>query len=295
MPLVIGSHVQVAGEGMLLKAVQDSIGYGSNTFMFYTGAPQNTLRKSISTFRVEEAKQLMLDNGIDIANVIVHAPYIINLANTTNDSIIELAISALKKEIARVEEIGCRYLVLHPGSHVGAGVQMGMDKIISGLNEILDQDASNVIILLETMSGKGTEIGSDFNELEYIISRVHNSKRIGVCMDTCHMNDAGYDVKNFDKLLDEFDHIVGLSKLKAIHINDSKNIRSSHKDRHENFGFGYIGFDNLIKIVYNSRLDGIPMILETPYVNDKAPYKEEINMIKLKTFYSNMIEDLLQK
>lgn len=295
MALIIGSHVQVAGDGMLVDAVRDSIEYGANTFMIYTGAPQNTFRKSISRFRLDEAKELMQSNGIDMNNVIVHAPYIINLANTTNENTMELAISFLRNEISRVQEIGCHLLVIHPGSHVGAGIQIGMDKIVSVLNEVLDNDDSNVIILLETMSGKGTEIGSDFEELGYIISRVHKINRVGICMDTCHMNDAGYDMENFDKVLDTFDSAVGLSKLKAIHINDSKNARGSHKDRHANIGSGYIGFDNLINIIYNPRLNGLPMILETPFIGDNAPYKEEIRMIKTKAFNTSFLHNDISK
>ena len=184
-------------------------------------------------------------------------------------------------------------MVLHPGSHVGLGIDEGISNIITGLNMILDN--SDVTILLETMAGKGTEIGSNFNEIKKIINGVHNKERIGVCMDTCHMNDAGYDLTDFDKLLNYFDEVVGLEFLHCIHINDSKNEKSSHKDRHENIGFGTIGFDTLISIIYNERLSDIPKILETPYVGEYPPYKYEIEMIKNKKFDHNIIEKIKEQ
>lgn len=285
--LLIGSHVGYEKKTGLVGSVKQALSYGENTFMFYTGAPQNTIRTSIVDEQVEEALKMMEENKIDKEKVIVHAPYIINLANTSK---YDFAVSFLKQEIKRCEKLNMKYLVLHPGSHVGLGVETAISNIISGLNEVLKN--SRVTILLETMAGKGTEIGSNFAEIKQIIDGIKNKNLIGVCMDTCHLNDAGYDVTNFKELLDEFDQIIGIKYLKCIHINDSKNICSSHKDRHANIGFGTIGFDNLIKIIYNDRLKDIPKILETPYVGDKAPYKKEIEMIKNKKFDKDLLEKL---
>ena len=258
--------------------------------MFYTGAPQNTKRLPIDLEKVKEAEQLMKDNKMAKENVIVHAPYIINLA--TDDLVKrEFSCNFLKEEIKRVETLGFSYLVLHPGSHVGAGTDKGIQNIVDSLNKIIDKD-TKVVILLETMAGKGTEVGKNFEELESIISRIKQKENIGVCLDTCHINDAGYDLNYFDKVLDSFDKIIGLDKLKCIHVNDSKNMIGSHKDRHENIGYGHIGFDNLINIIYNKRLDNIPKILETPYI-DKTypPYKYEIEMIRAKKFNKNLIDE----
>ena len=202
----------------------------------------------------------------------------------------DFSINFLKEEIKRCEELGIKYMVLHPGSHVGLGTDCGIKNIINGLNIILED--SNVTILLETMAGKGSEIGSNFKEIKKIITGVKNKNHIGVCMDTCHLNDAGYDVFDFDKLLNYFDEIVGLNYLHCIHINDSKNPKSSHKDRHENIGFGTIGFDALINIIYNDRIKDIPKILETPYILEYPPYKYEIEMIKNKKFDQNLKENI---
>lgn len=288
--LIIGSHVGYKKDSGLVGSVKEALSYNANTFMFYTGAPQNTKRLPIDLEKVKEAEQLMKDNKIAKENVIVHAPYIINLA--TDDLVKrEFSCNFLKEEIERVETLGFSYLVLHPGSHVGAGTDKGIQNIVDSLNKIIDKD-TKVVILLETMAGKGTEVGKNFEELESIISRIKQKENIGVCLDTCHINDAGYDLNYFDKVLDSFDKIIGLDKLKCIHVNDSKNMIGSHKDRHENIGYGHIGFDNLINIIYNKRLDNIPKILETPYI-DKTypPYKYEIEMIRAKKFNKNLIDE----
>ena len=288
--LIIGSHVGYKKDSGLVGSVKEALSYNANTFMFYTGAPQNTKRLPIDLEKVKEADQLMKDNKMAKENVIVHAPYIINLA--TDDLVKrEFSCDFLKEEIKRVETLGFSYLVLHPGSHVGAGTDKGIQNIADSLNKIIDKD-TKVVILLETMAGKGTEVGKNFEELESIISRIKQKENIGVCLDTCHINDAGYDLNYFDKVLDSFDKIIGLDKLKCIHVNDSKNIMGSHKDRHENIGYGHIGFDNLINIIYNKRLDNIPKILETPYI-DKTypPYKYEIEMIRTKKFNKNLIDE----
>ncbi len=288
--LIIGSHVGYKKDSGLVGSVKEALSYNANTFMFYTGAPQNTKRLPIDLEKVKEAEQLMKDNKMAKENVIVHAPYIINLA--TDDLVKrEFSCNFLKEEIERVETLGFSYLVLHPGSHVGAGTDKGIQNIVDSLNKIIDKD-TKVVILLETMAGKGTEVGKNFEELESIISKIKQKENIGVCLDTCHINDAGYDLNYFDKVLDSFDKIIGLDKLKCIHVNDSKNMIGSHKDRHENIGYGHIGFDNLINIIYNKRLDNIPKILETPYI-DKTypPYKYEIEMIRAKKFNKNLIDE----
>lgn len=291
--LIIGSHVGFKKDTQLLGSLKEALSYGANTFMFYTGAPQNTMRYDIDDSLTKEAMSIIEKEGIDYSKVIVHAPYIVNLANNKDPDKYNFSINFLKEEVNRCEKLGIKYLVLHPGSHVGLGVDVGIKNIVDALNIILED--STVTILLETMAGKGSEIGSNFKEIKKIITGVKNKDRIGVCMDTCHMNDAGYDVSNFDQLLDYFDDIVGLDYVKCIHVNDSKNEKNSHKDRHENIGCGTIGFDNLINIIYNPRLESIPKILETPYVEKKAPYKYEIEMIKNKKFDHNIIEKIKEQ
>ncbi len=291
--LLIGSHVGFKKDTQILGSLEEALSYGSTTFMFYTGAPQNTKRCEISDELTLLALNKMKDTDIDYSKVIVHAPYIINLANNKDPDKFMFSVRFLQEEVERCSKLGIKNMVLHPGSHVGLGIDEGISNIITGLNMILDN--SDVTILLETMAGKGTEIGSNFNEIKKIINGVHNKERIGVCMDTCHMNDAGYDLTDFDKLLNYFDEVVGLEFLHCIHINDSKNEKSSHKDRHENIGFGTIGFDTLISIIYNERLSDIPKILETPYVGEYPPYKYEIEMIKNKKFDHNIIEKIKEQ
>ena len=289
--LIIGSHVAHKKDSGLVGRVKEALSYGANTFMFYTGAPQNTKRLPIDLANVQEADKLMAENNIQKENVIVHAPYIINLA-TDDEEKRSFATSFLQEEIKRVEALGFTYLVLHPGSHVGCGPDKGIENIANSLNKVLETD-EKVVILLETMAGKGTEVGRTFEEIASIIEKVNQKEKIGVCLDTCHINDAGYNLNNFDKVLDNFDEVIGLGKLKCLHINDSKNERSAHKDRHENIGLGHIGFDALMKVIYNNRLDNIPKILETPYV-DKIypPYKYEIEMIRNKKFNENLLEEI---
>ena len=279
--LIIGSHVGYKKDSGLVGSVKEALSYDANTFMFYTGAPQNTIRSSIDLENVKEAYKLMQDNGIDKNNVIVHAPYIINLANG-DESKFNFSCNFLSEELKRVNTLGMKYLVLHPGSHVGQGVDIGISNIIKALNKVLSNDESDVMILLETMAGKGSELGKTFEELKQIIDGIKKKERIGICLDTCHLNDAGYDLNNFNEVLDSFDKIIGIDKIKCIHINDSKNSLGSHKDRHENVGKGTIGLDNLINIINNSKLKDVPKILETPYIDGKAPYKKEIALIRSK-------------
>ncbi len=298
MKLIIGSHVSFNKNEQLLGSVKEALSYGSNTFMFYTGAPQNTNRSALSIETLNEAEKLMIENNIDKDNVIVHAPYIINLANDSNPENYDFAINFLKQELDRCETLGIKNMVLHPGSHVGLGIDTGLNNIVNALKIVLDKK-KYTNILIETMAGKGSEIGKNIDEIKYIIDNV-NSDNLGVCLDTCHLHDSGIDLKKFNEYLDNFDKKIGLEKIKCIHINDSLNEISSHKDRHANIGFGKIGFDVLIDIIYNRRLENIPKILETPYItkddNSKerlyAPYKQEIEMIKNKKFDSYMIEQI---
>ena len=294
--LIIGSHVSFNNKDQLLGSVKEAVSYGSNTFMFYTGAPQNTRRGEINDFVTLEAYKLMKENNIELDKVIVHAPYIVNLANPDN---MEFSIDFLTNEVERCNLLGMKYLVLHPGSSVNVSREEGIANIIKGLNAILTNN-NNICICLETMAGKGNELGRNFLELKEIIDGVNFKDSIGVCMDTCHLFDSGIDITDFDKVLDDFDKQIGLNYLKCIHINDSKNIFSSHKDRHENIGYGTIGFDTLIKIIYNEKIKNIPKILETPYVGktDDAkekiypPYKYEIEMIRNKNFDTSFLEKI---
>ena len=280
---------------MLLGASEEADSYGANTFMIYTGAPQNTRRKSIAELNIMNGLLHMKEHGM--SNIVVHAPYIINLGNTTKPETFELGVTFLQEEIKRTAALEATQIVLHPGAHVGAGVDAGIARIVEGLNEVLT-DEQPVQIALETMAGKGSEIGRTFDELARIIDGVTHNERLSVCLDTCHVHDAGYNiVEDFDGVLNEFDKIVGLDRLKVLHINDSKNVRGAAKDRHENIGFGEIGFDALKYIVHHPQLMHLPKILETPYVgadakNKKAPYKVEIAMLRDGEFRPQEIEAL---
>ena len=285
--LIIGSHVSFDSKDGLFGSLNQALSYDANTFMFYTGAPQNTARSKINPETTKAAIDKMKEVGINLTDVIVHAPYIINLANNKEEDKYNFSIRFLKEEIARCKEIGIKYMVLHPGSHVGLGIEEGLKNIIFAINQA-NKDNDSVIILLETMAGKGTELGTDFEQIKTIIDGVEDKSKIGVCLDTCHLNDAGFDISKFDDILDQFDKTVGLSYVHCIHINDSKNPQGAHKDRHENLGYGTIGFNNLINVIYNKRLDNIPKILETPWIGEKAPYKEEIEMIRNKKFDSSL-------
>ena len=282
--LIIGSHVSVNAPNMLLGAVKDSLSYGANTFMFYTGAPQNTIRLPLERLRIEEGRALLKANGFDESKLVVHAPYIINIGNQLNVDTYELGKKHLLSELRRTAAFGPKILVLHPGSHVQTGLENGLESIVRALDEVLAIDGTDVKIALETMAGKGSEVGTDFEQVQYIISHAKYSQRLGVCMDTCHINDAGYDVKDIDNVLKEFDRIIGLDRLLVVHVNDTKNPQGAHKDRHENIGYGHLGFETLCNVVHHPLLKGIPMILETPYYEGNPPYKKEIEMLRNKTF-----------
>ena len=289
--LKIGSHVSMSGKKMLLAASEEAVSYGANTFMIYTGAPQNTRRKPIEDLNIEAGQKHMEEHGM--TDIVVHAPYIINIGNSLKPETFQLGVEFLTSEIQRTEAIGAKQIVLHPGAHVGAGAEAGIKKIIEGLNEVLTGQ-EQLQIALETMAGKGTECGRSFEELAMIIDGVTHNDRLSVCFDTCHTHDAGYNiVEDFDGVLNEFDKIIGIDRLKVLHINDSKNVRGAGKDRHENIGFGHIGFDAIYKIVHHPQLMDIPKILETPFVgedknNKKAPYKYEIEMLKQGVFQENL-------
>lgn len=270
---------------MMLGSAKEAVSYNADTFMLYTGAPQNTKRKDISELNIAPAWEYMRTHGIK--DFVVHAPYIINLANSVNAPTYEIAVEFLALEIERTIAMGSHILILHPGSHVGAGVKAGIDQIVRGLNEVL-ADTTNCCIALETMAGKGSEIGRSFEELASIYDRVTHSDKLRVCMDTCHLNDAGYDIVNdFDGVVDRFDQLIGKEQIALFHINDSKNVRGAMKDRHANIGNGTIGTEPLRYIVHHPLFLHLPKILETPYIPDPndpnkeiPPYKEEIALLR---------------
>lgn len=293
---IIGSHVSMNGSTMFLGSAKEAESYGENAFMVYTGAPQNTRRKPISELRADEGKAYMKEHGI--VSTVVHAPYIINLGNVSKPQNFKFGINFLHDEIQRAEAIGASQIVLHPGSHVGAGADAAIKQIAEGLNEVIDPN-QKVQIALETMAGKGTEVGKTFEELAQIIDGVKNSDKLSVTFDTCHTNDAGYDVKNdFDGVLNEFDHVIGLDRLKVVHLNDSKNDFGSHKDRHEIIGLGTIGFDSLNYIAHHDALVDVPKIMETPAVKlddskkKLSPHYFEVKMLKEQSFNNNLMDDI---
>ncbi len=281
--MIIGCHVSLSAPEYYLGSVKEALSYEANAFMIYTGAPQNTIRKDTSFMLIGQANELLNKAGIPREHVIIHAPYIINLANTVKPETFELAVDFLKKEIERTRSIGAKVIVLHPGSHVNAGEDVGLNRIIEGLNLAL-KDNDDIEIALETMAGKGSELGYSFEQLATIMRSVEKPHLIKICMDTCHMSDAGYDVFEFDQLLDHFDEVIGLQHLRVVHLNDSKNENGARKDRHANLGYGHLGFDFLHKVATHSRLAHIPKILETPYVDDNPPYKTEIQMLRSGKF-----------
>ncbi len=286
----------MSGKKMLLGASEEAASYGASTFMIYTGAPQNTRRKAIEELNIEAGRLHMKENGI--SDIVVHAPYIINIANTIKPETFALGVEFLQKEIERTAALGADQIVLHPGAHVGEGPEKGIAKIIEGLNEVLSVDMP-VRIALETMAGKGSECGRTFEEIARIIDGVENNGRLSICFDTCHVHDAGYDIVNdLDGVLKQFDQIIGLDRISVVHVNDSKNVCGAAKDRHENIGFGEIGFDALASIVHLPEFKALPKILETPWVGPdkasrKAPYKEEIAMLREQAFNREPIETLM--
>ena len=296
--LKIGSHVGMSGKEMFLGSVKEAVSYGANTLMVYTGAPQNTRRKDVSELNIEAGRAYMKEHGLQ--DLIIHAPYIINLGNSVKPETFELAVEFLAVELERTKAMGSKILVLHPGAHVGAGEDIGTSQIVKGLNEVLTSD-TDVYVTLETMAGKGSEIGRNFEELARIYDGVHHNDKLRVCFDTCHVHDSGYDIVNdFDGVIEQFDKVLGKDQIAVFHINDSKNPRGAGKDRHENIGFGHIGFDAIHRVVYHPDFESIPKILETPYIpsvedpkKTYAPYKYEIAMLRNHDFNPKLKEEIL--
>lgn len=281
----LGCHVGMAGKDMFLASAREAASYGANVFMLYTGAPQNTRRKEIIELNIDAGWEYAHEHGIN--EIVVHAPYIINLANTVKPETYELAVEFLEKEIVRTAAMKSRILVLHPGSHVNAGEQAGIAQIVKGLNTVLNQNDDDVFIALETMAGKGSEIGRSFEELKAIYDGVDRKERLRVCFDTCHVNDAGYDIVNhYDDVFAEFDRVIGLEQIAVFHVNDSLNPLGAHKDRHANIGKGTIGYDTLHRLVHDETFANVPKFLETPWLCEDGsakktipPYKEEIEWL----------------
>ena len=289
--MILGCHVQMKAPDYVEGSVKEAIAYGANALMLYTGAPQNTRRNPVEKLRIEEAKQLMHENGMKMEHLIVHAPYIINPANSVKPEVAELAKEFLESELERTAAIGASYLVLHPGSYTTTDLETGIHTIIERLNSVAHYP-EGVKICLETMAGKGSEVGYRFEHLAEILSGVEHPESLGVCLDTCHISDAGYDINDFDGVLDEFDRVIGLTHLHVIHLNDSKNERGARKDRHANLGMGTIGFDALHAVACNSRCAAIPKILETPYIGKKPPYRYEIEMLRSGVYNREILEQM---
>ena len=296
--MLLGSHVGMSGKEMLLGSAKEAVSYGANTYMFYTGAPQNTRRKEIGELMIEPAWDYMKEHGIE--QILVHAPYIINLGNAVKLETFELAVEFLAKEIERTVACKSHVLILHPGAHVGEGADIGIRQIVKGLNEVLTPNM-DCFVALETMAGKGSEVGRSFEELARIYDGVTCNDKLRVCFDTCHTSDAGYDViHHFDDVMEEFDRILGKDQIAVFHVNDSKNVPGAAKDRHANIGFGEIGFDALYGIVHHPDFADVPKILETPYIPDPqdkkktyAPYRREIEMLKTGRFDAALAEHII--
>lgn len=294
---LIGSHVSMKGKDMLLGSAEEAASYGENVFMVYTGAPQNTRRKPIDELNIPAGKAYMAAHQQKA--VVVHAPYVVNLGNTTKPQNYAFAVEFLTAEVQRAAALGATQIVLHPGAHVGAGPDAAITQIAQGLDEILGAANAPVQIALETMAGKGTEIGRNFEELAAIMAATAHNDRLSVCFDTCHTSDAGYNIAgDFDGVLNEFDHVIGLDKLKVIHLNDSKNPQGSHKDRHTNIGLGTLGFDVLNGIAHHPQLRAVPKIMETPLIGPDRkhgvnPHGYEVAMLKAQKFNPELEADVL--
>ena len=290
--MLIGSHVGFKAPKMLLGSAEEAVSYGSSTFMLYTGAPQNTRRKPLEELNIEKGTAYIKEHNL--TNIVVHAPYIVNLANPTKPDKFAFGVEFLTEEVRRSAALGATEITLHPGSHVGAGEEAGIESLVKGLNEVLTSNEGP-----QTLAGKGNEVGITFEQIAKMIDGITYNDRVAVTFDTCHTSDAGYNIKDdFDGVLNEFDHIIGVDRLKVLHLNDSKNPQGSHKDRHANIGMGHIGFDALNHIAHHPQLENVPKILETPYVpvddkNKVAPYKEEIAMIKAGQFNEKFIDEIV--
>jgi len=271
--LTIGCHLS-SSKGYTAMGRQ-ALEIGANTFQFFTRNPRGGRAKDIDEKDVKQFLELAGTNGIDV--ILAHAPYTLN-ACSADEKIREFAVQTMEDDLKRMEFTPGNFYNFHPGSHVGQGVETGIDYISGMLNQLLKPEQTTVV-LLETMAGKGSEVGSRFQELKAILDQVERQEKMGVCLDTCHVYDAGYDIVNdLDGVLEEFDRVIGLDKLKAIHMNDSKNPFSSHKDRHEKIGEGSIGIEAMARIINHPKLSGLPFFLETP--NEIDGYAREIKVLK---------------
>ena len=292
----LGCHVGNSGDEMLVGSVNEALSYNANCLMLYLGAPQNTIRKPMSQFRIPEYLQILKENNIDPADVIIHGPYILNFAQP-DPLKRDFAVEFMSEEVKKANQMGAKYVVFHPGAHVNQGSEAGCNLIALSIKRVLDNTKDvPVTLLLETMAGKGSECGCTFEEVAYILNRVNN-ERLKVCLDTCHIFDGGYDIVNdYEKVMDKLDMLIGIKNIKCIHCNDSKNVLGSHKDRHENIGFGNIGFDTLLKVCSDPRFQGIPKILETPYVDKEyPPFKYEIAMLRSGKFDPSLIDKIKEQ
>lgn len=271
--LKIGCHLSVSNGYESMG--KDALSIGANTFQFFTRNPRGSKAKDIDLEDVEELIKLTKEN--DFVKLIGHAPYTLNICSA-NERTREFALEVLEDDLKRMEYLPNNYYNFHPGSHLKQGVEIGIKYIEDALNKILKPEQTTTV-LLETMAGKGTEIGNTFEEIKEIMQNVVLKDKVGVCLDTCHVYDAGYDIVNdLDGVLSEFDKIIGLEKLYAIHLNDSKNPFASHKDRHETIGDGYIGFEGITRIINHPKLYNLPFFLETP--NDINGHGEEIKKLR---------------
>ncbi len=275
--LLIGSHVRMAAPDYFEGAVQELLSYDANAGMLYTGAPQNTVRIPLEKMRINEGEELLRTHQIPSKNIVVHAPYIINPGSVDPEKR-DFAVSFLNEELKRSAALGVRDVVLHPGAYTTADPATGIRNVVETMNRLEIPDG--IVIALETMAGAGSQIGRTLEELAGILEGVKEKEHFAVCLDTCHMFAAGYDVSDADALLAQFDHVLGLNLLHVIHLNDSKEPFHSHKDRHANLGKGMIGFDALNAIAHHPLTSSVVKILETPYIDGKPPYKEEIAEIR---------------
>lgn len=271
--LVLGTHMSIAGG--LNKTAQNVVKMNANTMQIFSRNPRGSNFKNPSEKEVEEFQKIRKEHHF--GPILAHAPYTMNLASAKPE-VYEFACDVIREDIQRMDNLGIENIVFHPGSHTGIGTEAGIENIIRGLNQAITE-SQNIMVLLETMSGKGTEIGVRFEELKTIRDGVNHPEKVGICLDTCHVFSAGYDIVNhLEEVLDELDENIGLSYLRAIHLNDSMMPFGSRKDRHATIGDGEIGLEALMKVITNSRLAGIPFYLETPL--DDAGHKKEIQMIK---------------
>jgi deoxyribonuclease IV len=290
--LFLGSHLSLKAPSFYLGTAQTALAYGETAFMFYTSSPQSFHRLPLETLKIAEGRSFLKEHHFDESKIVVHAPYLLNLGNPGKEENYHDSIALLKEEVQRTAAFGASLLVLHPGCAVSCSPEEGLLAVAKGLDEVFSSDGTRVTVCLETMAGKGSELGRNFAELATIIRLSSFPDRLGVCLDTCHINDAGMDEKDVGALLKDFDAQLGLSRLKVIHLNDSKNPMGSHKDRHENLGYGTLGFSVLSSWAWDPRLVAVPKILETPSDGIHEPYEKEIKMLRDNQFVPGWREAL---